>query len=144
MFTSEVHVALKRLLYKEITLESLNAPPEEEVVEEVKPQQQFKSAGFKSSFKRIGDSAPVPGPDSGPEDVDGEELDGEAIGDVDGEPIDDVDGEPIEDIDGEAIDDEGEALDGEPIDLDGEPLDADVDGEPLEEGEPADLDGEPL
>ncbi|KAI8371263.1 hypothetical protein EDC96DRAFT_573334 [Choanephora cucurbitarum] len=46
-----------------------------------------------------------------PEDVDGEDIDGEPMDDVDGEPIEDVDGEPMEDVDGEPIQDNEEEED---------------------------------
>lgn len=86
---------------------------------EVDQMSGFKSSGFKSSFKpaaAVVEPVAVAGDIEG--DIDGEEIDVEADGemmddvDVDGAPMDDVDGEEMEDVDGQALDDDldGEAL----------------------------------
>jgi U2-associated protein SR140 len=154
VFTAEVHESLRGLLHKQCTLESLAAGPAQPEPEQPKETTTFKSAGFKSSFKRIGEDAepaaagsvsavPPPPPAA---DIDGEgmnDADSQAIPDqnLDGEALaEDVDGEPLgdEDLDGEDLD--GEDLDGE--DLDGEAVsDADLDGEALGDD---DVDGEVL
>lgn len=106
VFTSDVLERLDKLLHAEIILEDLEQPTPAPVEEEV-PQSQTKSAGFKSSFKRIGSNAQAGHKD---EDLDGEvmeNVDGEAMDedgeDVDGESMDDVDGEAMDDVDGEAM-----------------------------------------
>lgn len=120
MFTSDVLERLDKLLHAEITLEELERPTLAPVLDEA-PQSQPKSAGFKSSFKRIGASEEPAinqcqgAPAMGGDDVDGEamedDVDGEAFEeDVDGEAMEDVDGEPLGDVDGEAMD----GIDGEP------------------------------
>lgn len=97
MFTSDVLERLDKLLHAEITLEELERPTPAPVLDEA-PQSQPKSAGFKSSFKRIG-AFEEPA-------VNGEDVDGEAMEDVDGEAIEeDVDGEAMEDVDGEPLGD---------------------------------------
>lgn len=152
MFTSDVLERLDKLLHAEITLEELERPAPAPVVDEA-PQSQTKSAGFKSSFKRI-DAAASPAvgtqnqgatsdrsckPENGTsngglvsesaEDVDGETI---ADEDVDGEAMEeDVDGEAMEeDVDGEAMEEGwgGEALD---EGLDGEAMEEDPDGEAI-------------
>lgn len=133
VFTSDVHGNLKGLLHGLITLEDLNKPVEP-VSEEPAPQPKFKTAGFKSSFKRVGaaESAAVPGgvvntdeavgrPGSAADNtqVHQDDVDGETMEDLDGDPVDDaavVDSEPMDDednLDGEAM---GEADNEEDLD----------------------------
>ncbi|BEJ14757.1 hypothetical protein CspHIS471_0405240 [Cutaneotrichosporon sp. HIS471] len=116
VLTSEIQSQLRRLLHGECTLASL-AEPQAPVEPELEAIPVVKSAGFKSSFKRVDPStrAVAPSPVTS------------VAADLDGEPVEDLDGEPVDDIDG--------GVDGEPIDVDGEALDdidGDVDGEDME------------
>lgn len=106
MFTSDVLERLGGLLHAEISLAELERPAPAPVVDAT-PQSQPKSAGFKSSFKRI--EPQQPGVDMN-EHVD-EELDGAAVEVLAGEAVDEgIDGEVLEDVDGESMED----IDGEP------------------------------
>lgn len=123
VFTADVHEILQKLLHREATLESFLSGEYKKVETEAVPEEQpvFKSAGFKSSFKRVADTTTVP--DHPPQDIavgDEKEPSSDAVGDatvtldIDGDPVEDtadVDGEAFDDIDGEAIDDiDGEAM----------------------------------
>lgn len=133
VLTSEIQGQLRRLLHGECTLASL-AEPQAPTEPEPDAKPVVKSAGFKSSFKRVDPFAAAPSPVPAAALVT-EELDGEPVEDLDGEPVEDLDGEPVGDVDGGHAAD----VDGEPIDnIDGEPAD-DVDSEPVD-----DVDGEPV
>lgn len=151
VLTIDIQSQLRRLLHGECTLASLAQPVESE--NEPKPDSEptFKSAGFKSSFKRIDAAKPtnIPsatGPSTtGSMERSGEDRNVEPEEDLDGEPVEDLDGGPVEDVDEEVMVDSGqredasmeEDMDGEDMDgvamedVDGDPLDGDVDGEPL-------------
>lgn len=133
VFTADFHKILRDLLHGQATLESLAAAAAPEPEPQQDNESRPKSAGFKSSFKRI---TSVPSPHvtvtinstlfSEPKppqdivssdaivDLDGEEMESDGsgglhTGDVDGEDVDgeDFDGDTInaeDDLDGEAID----------------------------------------
>jgi U2-associated protein SR140 len=152
VFTQEVSDQLRALLDGNLTLEQIDAAKRAQDVaavaedgpdkkdrrnrEEESAGKGFKTSGFKSSFKRIGNleqqaedllnealggsaQASAAGENVDGEAMDEEELDGEAMdGDIDGEEMD-IDGEEMEDLDGEEMEDlDGEAMD----DLDGEEM----------------------
>lgn len=126
MFTQEISDQLRALLDGQVTLEQIDEAKRVEAAKaDTKAQaaakqdrrdrdddlagRGFKSSGFKSSFKRIGNI------EQEAEDLMNEVM---AAGGVD----ENEDGEPMEmeeDLDGEPM---GDDLDGEPMDLDGEPL----------------------
>ena len=155
VFTQEVSDQLRALLDGHLTMEQIEEAKRADAVkaeakEEAAKQKQdrrdrdaeiagkgFKTGGFKSSFKRIGNL------EQQAEDLLNEAL---AMGDAEGAAAapppaeEDVDGEPMEeDLDGEPMDIDGEEMDidGEAMDIDGE--DMDIDGEEME-----DLDGEAM
>ncbi|CAK9786839.1 unnamed protein product [Cutaneotrichosporon oleaginosum] len=142
VLTAEIQNRLRKLLHGECTLASL-AEPQALNESEPEPKPIVKSAGFKSSFKRVDPLAATAAPhvsvatsvtedlDGEPvEDLDGEELDGEPIDFQDGgsgEPFEDVDGEPV-DVDDVTTVSIGTALDGEDGE-DGEDMEIDIDDE---------------
>lgn len=154
VFTQEVSDQLRALLDGHLTMDQIKEAKRADAVkaeakEGAAKQKQdrrdrdaeiagkgFKTGGFKSSFKRIGNL------EQQAEDLLNEAL---AMGDAEeaaAEPPaeEDVDGEPMEeDLDGEPMDIDGEEMDidGEAMDIDGE--DMDIDGEEME-----DLDGEAM
>lgn len=126
VFTADVHESLKSLLHGLITLETLNKPLEPAFIEEPIVQSTFRSAGFKSSFKRVGGctesvSTAPPFVPTASQQNDG--VNSEPVTNADGEPMSDAqEAEEEEDLDGDAMDDDG----------DGEELDGhDVDGEAM-------------
>ncbi|KAL1406050.1 hypothetical protein Q8F55_007733 [Vanrija albida] len=129
VFTADFHRTLRELLHGQITLESLSSSAAPEPEPEQESENQPKSAGFKSSFKRI-TSVPAP---AQVEDV-SSQLNTAPQSDLDGDAMDDVDGEEM--LDGEDIDGEDGGIDGEDIDgeeVDGEPIAADdLDGEAID------------
>lgn len=149
VLTIDIQSQLRRLLHGECTLASLAQPVESESDRKPEPEPTFKSAGFKSSFKRIDTSvaanttlATGTSAIGSSEEKRGRDGNAESVDNVDGEPVDDLDGEPINGLDGAlAVNhnvgdgvsiEEDMDMDGEPMeDVDGDPIDEDVDGEPL-------------
>ncbi|GMK59338.1 hypothetical protein CspeluHIS016_0703530 [Cutaneotrichosporon spelunceum] len=142
VLSSEIQSQLRQLLHGECTLASL-AEPQAPVEPEPEATPVVKSAGFKSSFKRVDLSIEAAGPVPVPTVA--ANLDGEPFDDLDGEPLEDLDEEPLEDLDGEPVDgidgEEATAGDGEPVDHVDGAVEAvnDVDGELID-----DLDGEDM